>query len=101
MFRQRENEPSMLNMDDDYLRHVEKDVIIPKMVKEAAKMACADVVREFEDCARGRSLSVIFKCREQNQKLKDCFLAHSTQEHYEIQRQIFLEKRKQSRASAQ
>ena len=31
LFHKRKDEPSMLNMEDNYLRHVEKDVIIPKM----------------------------------------------------------------------
>ncbi len=31
MFGKREQEPSMLNMNDDHLRHVEKDIVIPKM----------------------------------------------------------------------
>ncbi|EGD80822.1 hypothetical protein PTSG_01408 [Salpingoeca rosetta] len=97
MFGKREQEPSMLNMNDDHLRHVEKDIVIPKMVKEAARIACADVVKEFEDCARGRTISVVFACREQNKKLTECVLANSTPEHFERQTQIFLEKRKEAR----
>jgi COX assembly protein 1 len=59
--------------DDKSLRKVEKEVLIPQVMRDRAKKEkCQDLVGEFESCCKGSSIFMIFKCREENDKLKAC-----------------------------
>jgi len=58
--------------DSEGLRHVERDVLIPKKMREKAMKLCADYVKEFEDCVRGRTVSMVWACREPNKHMKEC-----------------------------
>eukprot|EP00056_Hartaetosiga_gracilis_P020471 m.19567 g.19567 ORF g.19567 m.19567 type:complete len:112 (+) comp8482_c0_seq4:173-508(+) len=84
---------TVLKVDDNHLRRVETDVVIPKMVQESAKLKCADFLQAFSDCAKGRTVSVIFKCKEENKRMQDCIIANSQQSDYDREKQIFLEKK--------
>eukprot|EP00048_Salpingoeca_helianthica_P023218 m.23064 g.23064 ORF g.23064 m.23064 type:complete len:104 (+) comp8417_c0_seq2:1252-1563(+) len=75
-------------------RKVEHDVIVPKMVKQAAREACKDMIAEFEDCCRGRFLSLVVMCRAQNNAMQECFKQHSTDKDFEVQKKIFIEKKR-------
>lgn len=55
------------------LRHVESDVLIPKIMREEAKILCKDYVEAFTNCAKGRTLSLVTKCRSENKAMKNCF----------------------------
>ena len=77
-------------LPDGRLRHVEKDILIAKMVKEEATKRCHKYSKggqwslkdtgfqfccyclAFGDCARGRTVSMVWKCRKENQELQDC-----------------------------
>ncbi|KAK3696533.1 hypothetical protein QZH41_015899 [Actinostola sp. cb2023] len=54
------------------LRHVEKDVLIPKIVREISREKCKDYVDDFTNCCKGRTLSMVWTCRKQNRAMKDC-----------------------------
>ena len=56
------------------LRLVEKDVLIPKRMKEKAMIFCTEYVKAFEDCARGRTVSMVWACRKQNKKMQSCLV---------------------------
>ncbi|XP_068179852.1 COX assembly mitochondrial protein homolog isoform X2 [Antennarius striatus] len=58
------------------LRCVEKDVLIPKMMREKAKERCAEKVEAFNHCCKESGLLMVFKCREQNAALKECLTFH-------------------------
>lgn len=58
--------------EDERLRHVEKDVLIPKKMRAKAMVLCADLVKEFEDCVRGRTVSVVWACSKENKRMKEC-----------------------------
>lgn len=59
--------------DDRSLRRVEKDVMIPKLIRDKAKKEkCIKEVAEFENCCKDSSLLMVVKCRNQNSALKDC-----------------------------
>ena len=55
------------------LRHVEQDVLIPKIMREEAKILCKEYVDAFTNCAKGRTLSLVTNCRSENQDMKKCF----------------------------
>ena len=81
----------------DHLRNVEKEVLIPKIVREKAMVNCDDLVKgtfslfkrthilinftatfrysalsAFSQCAKKRTVSVVWACRKENQAMKDC-----------------------------
>ncbi|CAB4012108.1 Hypothetical predicted protein [Paramuricea clavata] len=55
------------------LRHVEQDVLIPKIMREEAKILCKEYVDAFTNCAKGRTLSLVTACRNENREMKKCF----------------------------
>jgi len=82
--------------DDESLRIIEQDVLIPKMLRERAqKTHCLDAVNEFNECAKVQRSMCVFKCRSENTKLWNCmekwfydedFKAEMKKEYLEIRR---------------
>ncbi|XP_015212284.1 COX assembly mitochondrial protein homolog isoform X2 [Lepisosteus oculatus] len=58
------------------LRHVEKDVLIPKMMREKAKEYCSEKVDAFSQCCKKSGFLMVLKCREENSALKECLTAY-------------------------
>ncbi|XP_068616145.1 COX assembly mitochondrial protein homolog [Brachionichthys hirsutus] len=58
------------------LRCVEKDVLIPKLMREKAKELCVDKVEAFNHCCKESGLLMVFKCREENAALKQCLTTY-------------------------
>ena len=55
------------------LRHVEQDVLIPKIMREEAKVLCKEYVEAFTNCAKGRTLSLVANCGHENREMQKCF----------------------------
>uniref|UniRef100_UPI00398EE1DC COX assembly mitochondrial protein homolog n=1 Tax=Pristiophorus japonicus TaxID=55135 RepID=UPI00398EE1DC len=80
------------------LRHVEKDVLIPKMVREKAKELCSDKVEAFSKCCQKSGFLMVIKCREENAALKDCLTDHYNDSTlYEECKQEYLKEREEFR----
>ncbi|XP_063306745.1 COX assembly mitochondrial protein homolog [Pelobates fuscus] len=58
--------------EEPYLRHVEKDVLIPKIVREKARVLCSEKVEAFTKCCQESGFLMVVKCREENAALKEC-----------------------------
>uniref|UniRef100_A0A8C6UX85 COX assembly mitochondrial protein n=1 Tax=Neogobius melanostomus TaxID=47308 RepID=A0A8C6UX85_9GOBI len=58
------------------LRHVELDVLIPKMMREKARERCGEQVQAFNHCCKESGFAMAFKCREENTALKECLIKH-------------------------
>ncbi|CAL8248612.1 unnamed protein product [Lota lota] len=58
------------------LRHVETDVLIPKLMREKAKELCSEKVQAFNVCCKDSGFLMVVKCREQNAALKECLTVH-------------------------
>ncbi|XP_019946626.1 COX assembly mitochondrial protein homolog [Paralichthys olivaceus] len=65
-----------VNAEEIQLRHVEKDVLIPKMMREKAKERCVEKVQAFGNCCKDSGFFMVFKCREENSALKECLTQH-------------------------
>ncbi|XP_057326883.1 COX assembly mitochondrial protein homolog [Microplitis mediator] len=60
--------------DDQSLRKVEKDILIPKKIRERARTEkCVDEVKALTECGKAAGLAIVYKCREENQKMWDCY----------------------------
>lgn len=62
--------------EEPRLRHVELDVLIPKMMREKAKERCSELVEAFNVCCKDSGFLMVLKCREQNSALKECLTKH-------------------------
>ncbi|XP_060681369.1 COX assembly mitochondrial protein homolog [Hemiscyllium ocellatum] len=80
------------------LRHVEKDVLIPKMVREKARELCSDKVEAFTKCCKEKGFLMVIKCREENAALKECLTYHYKDSAlYEECKQEYLKEREEFR----
>ncbi|XP_072561716.1 COX assembly mitochondrial protein homolog isoform X3 [Paramormyrops kingsleyae] len=64
------------NLREPALRHVELDVLIPKLMREKARERCADKVEAFSHCCKESGFLMVVKCQEQNAALKECLSTH-------------------------
>ncbi|XP_028280679.1 COX assembly mitochondrial protein homolog [Parambassis ranga] len=62
--------------DEIPLRHVEKEVLIPKIMREKAKELCASKVEAFTHCCKESGFLMVVKCQEENAALKECLTQH-------------------------
>lgn len=59
--------------DSKVLRRVEIDVLIPKIMRERTKTEkCIPQVAAFQKCCQSTGLSMVLKCRKENDALKEC-----------------------------
>ncbi|XP_029306678.1 COX assembly mitochondrial protein homolog [Cottoperca gobio] len=76
------------------LRHVETDVLIPKMMREKAKEICVEKVEAFNHCCKESGFFMVFKCREQNAALKECLTLHyKDPAFYELCKQEYIQEK--------
>ncbi|KAJ8288276.1 hypothetical protein COCON_G00009350 [Conger conger] len=65
-----------LEKEEPVLRHVELDVLIPKLMREKAKGLCVEKVEAFNHCCKENGFLMVFKCQEQNAALKECLTTY-------------------------
>lgn len=59
--------------NDQSLRKVELEILIPKKMRDIAKTEkCVEEVENFTACCAGRTVSMAWACRKENNTLKDC-----------------------------
>ncbi|XP_030185989.1 COX assembly mitochondrial protein homolog [Lynx canadensis] len=70
--------PAEMALDpaEQHLRHVEKDVLIPKIMREKARERCSEQVQDFTKCCKDSGILMVVKCRKENSALKECLTAH-------------------------
>ncbi|XP_071502432.1 COX assembly mitochondrial protein homolog [Diadema antillarum] len=84
--------------DDDYLRKVEYEVLIPKKMREKAKVRCAEQVNAFTECCKLNGLGMVVKCREENNAMKQCITKHyQDQEFFDMCKKEYLQERSEFR----
>lgn len=85
--------------EDKSLRRVEKEVCIPKVMREKAKVEkCFEEVAAFESCCKASSLLMIVTCRKQNDTLRNCLGKWYEDEAYKKQcTEIYLGERSEFR----
>uniref|UniRef100_A0A7N9DAW9 COX assembly mitochondrial protein n=2 Tax=Macaca TaxID=9539 RepID=A0A7N9DAW9_MACFA len=65
-----------LDPTDQHLRHVEKDILIPKIMREKAKERCSEQVQDFTKCCKNSGVLMVVNCRKENSALKECLTAY-------------------------
>ncbi|XP_075275092.1 COX assembly mitochondrial protein homolog [Opisthocomus hoazin] len=93
-------EPPPGAAENSKLRHVEKDVLIPLIMRERAKELCSDKVKAFTKCCQETGLLMVVKCRQENTALKDCLVGYySDPLFYEECKTEYLKQREEYRAT--
>lgn len=64
------------DLADQHLRHIEKDILIPKIMREKARERCSEQVGDFTKCCKDSGFLMVVKCRKENSALKDCLTAY-------------------------
>uniref|UniRef100_A0A3B3UHK6 COX assembly mitochondrial protein n=1 Tax=Poecilia latipinna TaxID=48699 RepID=A0A3B3UHK6_9TELE len=75
------------NTEEIPLRHVEKDVLIPKMMREKARERCAERVEAFNSCCKESGFFMVFKLFLHN------FLHHSDPAFFEECKRQYIEEK--------
>ncbi|CAD6891993.1 unnamed protein product [Tilletia controversa] len=68
-----------------------------KKVKAEALVKCDAVVREFADCASGRTVSVAWACRDLHKQMQNCLRPHTGGEALERARMQYLAEKRAPR----
>ncbi|XP_038051645.1 COX assembly mitochondrial protein homolog isoform X2 [Patiria miniata] len=86
--------------DETYLRNVEREVLIPKKMRDKAKVQCAQYVDAFTKCCQDSGLAMAIKCRKENSELKECVTKYyKDPEFFEMCKQEYLAERAEFRAT--
>ncbi|XP_044273644.1 COX assembly mitochondrial protein homolog isoform X4 [Varanus komodoensis] len=94
------NLASRTKSEEQTLRHVEKDVLIPKLMREKAKELCSDKVQAFTKCCQDTGVLMVVKCQEENKALKACLTGYYTDPaFYEECKLEYLKQREEFRAT--
>ncbi|XP_053322190.1 COX assembly mitochondrial protein homolog [Spea bombifrons] len=84
--------------EEPFLRHVEKDVLIPKIMREKARVLCSEKVDAFSKCCQETGFLMVVKCRDENRALKECLTEqYSDPALYEECKQEYLKEREEFR----
>ena len=81
------------------LRIVEKEVLIPKIMRERAKEdKCKSEVAAFTKCCKDSSLMMAFKCQAENEAMKECQTKWYKDEVFQNEcKEIYLKERREYR----
>ncbi|KAA8894167.1 cytochrome c oxidase biogenesis protein Cmc1 like-domain-containing protein [Sphaerosporella brunnea] len=58
---------------------------------------CAEEIRQFAECARGRTVTATWACRQERGNMNKCMVFHATQENYDIAREEWFRDRLEKR----
>ncbi|XP_055993326.1 COX assembly mitochondrial protein homolog [Sorex fumeus] len=87
-----------LDPTDQHLRHVEKDVLIPKVMRKKAWERCSEQAQDFTRCCKDSGLVTVVKCQKENSALKDCLTSYyKDTASYEECRMEYLKEREEFR----
>lgn len=85
--------------NDRSLRKVEREVLIPKIMRDKAKAEkCVQEVEDFSKCCKNSNIFMVFSCRKENNKLQECLGRwYQDEEFKNICKEIYLEERSEYR----
>jgi COX assembly protein 1 len=70
-----------------------EEEIIRTLMRQSARQECETSVRDFIECSRGRTISMAWKCREENDRMSRCLIHHTTEEELEKRKMLYWEEK--------
>jgi len=85
--------------DDTTLRRVEKEVMVPKVMRRVAQLElCFDQMKTFHECCEKHQLMMGFRCKPENKAMQDCLVGWFKDEGFRQRcTEIYLEERSEFR----
>ncbi|KMS93493.1 hypothetical protein BVRB_030920, partial [Beta vulgaris subsp. vulgaris] len=68
------------------MKKIEEEQVRRRMFAEA-RLKCDATIKVFAECAKGRSVSVLWACRELNKKMNACLHQFTNSEYFEQYKQ--------------
>ncbi|EGG24772.1 hypothetical protein DFA_03016 [Cavenderia fasciculata] len=89
--------------DMGYMSIPDSEIIVPnaidsylrKKLKDQTLTDCESSVREFARCTEDKLFSVIWECKEQQQKMRECLTSHTTPERLQALKREWIDHTKQ------
>jgi len=80
----------------DTLSRREEEALL-KTTKARAQKECDPVIKEFAECATGRTVSVVWACKEKYFDIQRCLQKFTTPERMDLIREEYIRQRQASR----
>jgi COX assembly protein 1 len=64
---------------------------VRRLYHERARRRCATVIKDFADCARGRTISVAWHCKDQHLAMNSCMMQYATKVEEDAAREEWFE----------
>ncbi len=64
---------------------------VRRLYHERARRRCATVIKDFADCARGRTVSVAWHCKDQHLAMNSCMMQYATKAEEDAAREEWFE----------
>ncbi|KAI1806548.1 hypothetical protein F4811DRAFT_550783 [Daldinia bambusicola] len=75
---------------------------VREVFNQRVRSQCAEEIQAFAECARNRTLTIAFACREASRRMNGCMQAHATpEEHDRAREQWFAQRRERAREREQ
>ncbi|KAI1473448.1 hypothetical protein K445DRAFT_316251 [Daldinia sp. EC12] len=68
---------------------------VREVFNQRVRSQCADEIKAFADCARNRTLTIAFACRDASRRMNGCMALHATPEEYDRAREQWFAQRQQ------
>ncbi|KAI1657729.1 cytochrome c oxidase biogenesis protein Cmc1 like-domain-containing protein [Daldinia decipiens] len=68
---------------------------VREVFNQRVRDQCADEIKAFADCARSRTLTIAFACRDASRRMNGCMLTHATPEEHDRAREQWFAQRQQ------
>ncbi|OTA98904.1 hypothetical protein M426DRAFT_325611 [Hypoxylon sp. CI-4A] len=68
---------------------------VREVFNQRVRNLCADEIKAFADCARNRTITIPFACRDLSHRMNSCMLAHATPEEHDRAREQWFAQRQQ------
>ncbi|GAQ89417.1 hypothetical protein KFL_005190090 [Klebsormidium nitens] len=78
---------------EEILRKKEEEALRSKMKARALK-ECKTTLTAFAECARGRTISVVWACKAQSREMNECLHQYTNDEVFEQQKQDYMNQRR-------
>lgn len=66
---------------------------VRELFNQRVRNLCADEIKAFADCARNRTFTIPFACRDLSHAMNSCMLRHATPEEHDRARELWFAQR--------
>lgn len=72
------NHPSTVNLRNPLPLSAAQEAQVKQLYYKRVRLRCDPEIKEFAECARGKTVTATWSCREQRLKMNSCMVLHAT-----------------------